>query len=153
MDIKSAAKVGLLVVIGTAALFWAWQFLSHSDPDVYTLYAVFEDVKGLQKQTPVRMNGVTIGEVADVGFARGSLKPRVTMSIKKKYERRIPADSKIHITSGLLIQNSLVEIIPGTSPVTLAANDYFTKVEQPAGMLAQMSPEAAERLIDSHLKS
>jgi phospholipid/cholesterol/gamma-HCH transport system substrate-binding protein len=146
MDIKSAAKVGLLVVIGAVALFFGWRFFSHSDPNRYTLFAEFEDVKGLQRQTPVRMNGVTIGEVSSVGFSPGSLKPLVSLAVDKKYEARIPTNSAIRITSGLLIQNAQVEIVPGKAGTTLANNDRFTHVERPAGALAQLSPEADEAL-------
>ena len=111
MDIKSAAKVGFMVVIGALALYFGWRFFSHSDPNRYTLYAVFDDAKGLQRQTPVRMNGVAIGEVKDVGFQSDNLKPRVTMSIDNRFEHKIPTDSKIRITSGLLIQNAQIEIV------------------------------------------
>src|SRR5437016_2164600 len=113
MDIKSAAKVGVLVVIGAVALFFGWRFLSHSDPNRYALYADFDDTKGLMRQTPLRMNGVPIGEVADVGFAPGTLKPRVKLWIDNRFRGKIPADSNIRITSGLLIQNAQIEIIPG----------------------------------------
>jgi phospholipid/cholesterol/gamma-HCH transport system substrate-binding protein len=146
MDIRSAAKVGLLVVIGVAALFWAWTFLAHRNPDSYTLYAVFDDVKGLQRQTQVRMNGVKIGEVEAIGFEGATLMPRVALAIDNKYLGRIPDNSKILITSGLLIQNTLVEIKPGNSRVALTNKAYFSDVGEPVGMLAQLSPEADEAL-------
>jgi phospholipid/cholesterol/gamma-HCH transport system substrate-binding protein len=142
MEIKSAAKVGLMVVIGAAALIWAWGFLSHADPNRYTLFADFTNVKGLQKQTPVRMNGVTVGEVSDVGFAPGTLIPRVKLAISNRYKDRIPTDSVIRISSGILIQNSQIEIQPGGAPTYLADNQAFVRVDEAGGALSQISPEA-----------
>ena len=49
------------------------------------------------------MNGVAIGEVERVALERGSLRPRVTLSIADEYRDRIPRDSTIHIASGILI--------------------------------------------------
>lgn len=148
MDIKSAAKVGFLVVIGAIALNFAWRFLSHSDPNRYVLYADFDDVKGLMRQSPLRMNGVTIGEVAEVGFAPGTLKPRVKLWIDNRFRGKIPADSSIRITSGLLIQNAQIEIVPGkTTDTMLADGGAFTNVEKkPSGALKDISPEADEAL-------
>jgi phospholipid/cholesterol/gamma-HCH transport system substrate-binding protein len=143
METKAAAKVGLMVIVGAALLYLGWRFLSHTNPNHYTLYAVFNDVKGLTKQTPVKMNGVAVGEVGSVGFEDGSLKPKVTLAIDNKFQNRIPVDSQIYITSGILITNPQMEIKPGTSSVTYADNDYWKNVQaEPTGALAQLSPEA-----------
>src|SRR5712692_8626213 len=136
MESRAAVKVGVMVVVGMGLLLAAWVFLAHLDLNHYRLYAQFDDTKGLQKQTPVRMNGVAVGEVKDIQLG-SDLKPVVTLAINNAY--KVPADSKIRITSGLLITNPQIEIIPPKtrSGRMLAAGDYFTVVEkEPAGALA-----------------
>ena len=147
MDIKSSIKVGLMVIISGVLLFFAWRFLSHSSSSRYSIIAVFKDIKGLVKQTPVRMNGVVIGEVTDVGFMDGTLQPQVTLGIDKPFRDRIPNDSLVRITSGLLITTAQVDIVPGKSLITFKDKDYWINVEQDgAGLLASLSPEADQSL-------
>src|SRR5438132_9327206 len=145
IETRAAAKVGLMVLVGLTLLLAAWWFLSHMSLNRYRLSAVFNDTKGLQPQTPLRMNGVAIGEVEKVALDRGTLKPRVTLSIADEYRNRIPRDSAIHIASGLLISNPQIEITPGAATDTYQPGDIWVEryVErEPASSLAQISPDA-----------
>lgn len=143
MESRAAAKVGVMVLIGLGLLYAAWYFLAHLNLNTYRIYAVFKDTKGLQRQTRVRMNGVAIGEVEKVELDRQSLRPIVTLSVDKKY--RIPDESLIRITSGLLITNPQIEIVPMASATYYADGQTWKNVEQvPASGLASLSPEADE---------
>src|ERR1041385_3997719 len=108
MESKAALKVGLLVAVGLALGLGAWAYLAHFGFNHYRLTVYFKDTKGLLKQTPVRMNGVSIGEVESIDLSsrpEHKLEPEVVLSIDNKYVNRIPSDSTIEITSGLLISN------------------------------------------------
>lgn len=168
MESKSAVKVGILLLVGAALFGAAWWFLSHGLYSVghYRLYAVFRDTRGLLKQTPVRMNGVAIGEVEDIRLLSelkpgdrkrmpadlladplNQLRPVVILAILKQYDK-IPADSEVSVTSGLLIANPQVDIKPGTATQSLQANSVWRsdRVVEPQGMLASLSPEADRTL-------
>jgi phospholipid/cholesterol/gamma-HCH transport system substrate-binding protein len=143
METKAAARVGFFVLVGMTIGLAAWWFLSHASLNQYMVKAIFDDVKGLQPQTPVRMNGVTIGEVKKVELDRATRRPVVTLGIHEDYP--IPEDSSIGITSGILISNPLVEITPGRSTVALRDGEVWRgKVAEPIGALAQLSPETSE---------
>ena len=151
MNTKSAFRVGLLVALGLAAFIAGWFYLSHglSRLSHYRLNAVFDDTQGLVKQTPIRMNGVTIGEIEDVELSKETdLKPVVLLAIENKYENSIPKDSTIQITSGLLITNAQVEITPGEAKEYYQENESWRpdKVIAPGTLLASVSPEADEAL-------
>ncbi len=144
MESRPGAGVGLMVLLGLGLLFGAWWFLSHGlyTWTHYQILVVFNDTRGLLRQTPVRMNGVVIGEVQGIDLA-ANLKPVVTLAIEKKF--KIPDNSFISITSGLLITNAQVEITPGTpTRPALAAGATWPQqyVREPGTMLAQLSPEA-----------
>jgi phospholipid/cholesterol/gamma-HCH transport system substrate-binding protein len=143
METGSAARVGLFVLVGLAIGLAAWWFLSHASLNRYAVRATFDDVKGLQEQTPVRMNGVSIGEVKRVRLDSATRKPIVTLAIGNDY--KIPEDSSIAVTSGILISNPLVEITPGKSVVVLKDGDVWRgRIAEPVGALAQLSPETSE---------
>ena len=153
MKTNSAFRVGLLVALGLAAFVAGWFYLSHGLTRIshYRLTAIFDDTKGLVKQTPIRMNGVTIGEIEEITLSKRPetlLKPVVKLAIQNKYENSIPKDSKIKITSGLLITNAQVEITPGKATPTFQEGDVWPRenVVEPGTMLASVSPEADEAL-------
>lgn len=147
MEPRAAVKVGITVLVGIALFLAVWAFLSHFSFHRYLLRVRFDDVKGLLTQSPVRMNGVKIGEVSRIDLQPGDLKPVVTLAIDQ--DRRIPARSRIRITSGLLISNPQVEIVPPAdlqpSERMLTHNDWWPQenVEaEPLGALAAISPDA-----------
>jgi len=143
MESKAAVKVGFMVLVGLVLGFAAWYFLAHLNLNTYTLRAVFRDTKGLQRQTPLRMNGVTIGEVQKIELDPQTLRPVVWLSVDKKY--RIPNRSLIRITSGLLISNPQIEIVPEPSDTYYVDGETWKNVEQvPSSGLAAISPEADE---------
>jgi len=152
MESGAAARVGLMSLIGMGLFVAAWWFLSHGLYDLthFRLKVPFENTNGLLRQSPVRMNGVTIGEVEDIRLDDPAhpLMPVVTLAIERRYEGRIPADSTIAITSGLLISNPQIDITPGTGPARMASGAWWPKdqVRAPAGLLAQVSPEADKAL-------
>src|SRR5258706_16117954 len=98
MESRAAMRVGAMVLVGLGLFIAAWAFFSR---DFYKLnnYAIkvyFDDTKGLLKQTPVRMNGVVIGEVNSIDITQDQghwLKPIVRLAINKKYTDQIPVDS------------------------------------------------------------
>jgi phospholipid/cholesterol/gamma-HCH transport system substrate-binding protein len=78
--------VGLLVLIGTAALlFLALQsanLLSLSFQKTYTVSALFDNIGGLKKQAAVKSAGVVVGRVKDINFDGNSYQARVIMAIE-----------------------------------------------------------------------
>jgi len=148
MQPRAAARVGLAIIAGLGLLFGAWWFLSHMSLGSYALRAVFDDTKGLLRQTPVRMNGVTVGEVSGIELRPSDLRPEVTLRIDARH--RIPRDARIRITSGLLITNPQVEIYwTGTPSRDAMAPGEWPPEQvdaQPASGLAQLSPEAEQTI-------
>lgn len=151
MDTKAAGKVGVTTLVGLVLFAGVYWYLSHGlfDWTHFRLRVVFTDTNGLMVQTPVRMNGVAIGEVERIELSQDPatrLRPVVTLAIRNEFRGRIPADSRIGISSGILITNPQIEIVPGTSTASLQPGDTWPQqyVEPPAGALAQLSPEAAQ---------
>src|SRR5215813_12371596 len=125
MESKAAMRVGAVVVLGLALFGAAWAFFSRDFYKLnnYALKVYYDDTKGLLKQTPVRMSGVTIGEVNSIDISdepAHRLKPVVRLAINNKYKDRIPDNSTITITTGLLIANTQIDITPGNSATYFA---------------------------------
>ena len=117
--------VGLLVLIGTAALlFLALQsanLLSLSFQKTYTVYAMFDNIGGLKKQAAVKSAGVVVGRVKDINFDGNSYQARVVMAIETQHQ--FPKDSSLKILTSGLLGEQYIGIEAGAEEKVLAEGD------------------------------
>ncbi len=113
MRLAPEVKVGLIVFIAILLMIASYMFVGGRvlRARSYEIYAIFNDVRRLDVGTDVRMAGVKIGIVRKVELTESSL-AKVTMAISRSY--KIPKGSEASITSGALIGDTFVEIIPGS---------------------------------------
>jgi phospholipid/cholesterol/gamma-HCH transport system substrate-binding protein len=117
--------VGLLVLIGTAALlFLALQsanLLSLSFQKTYTVSAMFDNIGGLKKQAAVKSAGVVVGRVKDINFDGSSYQARVVMAIETQHQ--FPKDSSLKILTSGLLGEQYIGIEAGAEEKVLAEGD------------------------------
>jgi phospholipid/cholesterol/gamma-HCH transport system substrate-binding protein len=148
MDVKSAGKVGLMVIIAVGLLFSLWSYLAHLRPNSYQVVVTFQDVQGLSKQSTVRMSGFSIGEVTDIKLNTHVMPPRPTVYLAIDNNYDIPSDADFVIVSGLLITTPQIEVHP--KPTSTDSNilpkDGTARVQgaRAPGALASISPELAD---------
>ena len=117
--------VGLLVVIGTAAmLFLALQsanLLSLNFQPTYTVSAMFDNIGGLKKQAAVKSAGVVVGRVKEIKFDGKSYQARVVMAIETQHQ--FPKDSSLKILTSGLLGEQYIGIEAGAEEKVLAEGD------------------------------
>ena len=117
--------VGLLVLIGTAALlFLALQsanLLSLSFQKTYTVSALFDNIGGLKKQAAVKSAGVVVGRVKEINFDGNSYQARVVMAIEVQHQ--FPKDSSLKILTSGLLGEQYIGIEAGAEEKVLAEGD------------------------------
>ena len=117
--------VGLLVLIGTAALlFLALQsanLLSLSFQKTYTVSALFDNIGGLKKKAAVKSAGVVVGRVKDINFDGNSYQARVIMAIETQHQ--FPKDSSLKILTSGLLGEQYIGIEAGAEEKVLAEGD------------------------------
>lgn len=128
MLMRREARVGLVVFAALLVLIAVYVFLSNYGlkASSYPIFAIFEDVQKLDKGADVRLAGVKVGVVSDIHLT-GRSEARVDMLIWQG--NKIPRDSMTRITTGGFIGDYYVEIIPGTSPVSLKPNSQIASQE------------------------
>lgn len=103
--------VGLFILLGIGGLFILTARVSNLESynrdGNAAYYALFDDIGGLSNGSAVKLSGVTIGRVSNIGFDRNARQARVDFAIESVYAD-IPTDSTASIyTSGLLGENFL----------------------------------------------
>src|SRR3990167_157814 len=109
------ARVGAIVLAALALLLYAtfnlkdWGF---QRVEGERMYALFDSVSGLDKNAPVKMAGVPIGKVEEMGLHDSQAKVffRIQPGVK------IPEGSYASVKASGLLGDKYVEIVPGKGP-------------------------------------
>lgn len=124
MKLSKEFKIGLIVIISLALLYWGFNFLKGEDifSNERVFIALYKDVGGLDKANPVTVNGLTVGHVRDMNFSNDG-KANVVIELIINNSIAIPKNSIARIASSDLLGSKTVEIILGTSTEYAVSGD------------------------------
>ncbi|MFP5520314.1 MAG: MlaD family protein [Bdellovibrionia bacterium] len=109
-------KVGVFLVIGLIMTSIS-VFLLGADKALFTsyikVYALFDQVQGLDNGSVVSLSGVTVGNVEKIEFVPSSHQLKVTLRIDENYSSQIPKDSQVEIRTQGALGDKFVYIIQG----------------------------------------
>ncbi|QAA81119.1 MCE family protein [Aequorivita sp. H23M31] len=122
-------RVGIFVVVGTIILVAALYFIGsrqHIFSNNIQLYAVFDNVSGLQVGNNVRYSGINVGTVAKIKMEEVG-KISVEMKVDEKSARFIKKDAVATISSDGLVGSMVVNIVPGKEQesVSVVSGDFI----------------------------
>jgi phospholipid/cholesterol/gamma-HCH transport system substrate-binding protein len=109
--------------------------LSFGGGDTYPVKARFTGIGQLRGQAPVKIGGVTVGKVGEIGLDPTTFDSVVTLEIDDRYE--LPGDTSAAILTSGLLGESYVALQPGGDPMPLAPGDELM-LTQPAVDLMQL---------------
>lgn len=123
-----SAAVGMFVIIALVALV----FLGLRTTDMggfrahgtYTVYGLFSDVSGLNKNASVTASGVQIGKVKSITLDPQTLQARVTLEISDEYNT-FGNDSSAEILTAGLLGEKYIGIVEGGGIATLEDGDQI----------------------------
>jgi len=142
--ISRELKVGLIFVASVGIFWWGMEFLKGTDilSKNRFLYAVYDEIDGLEKANKVLVNGLIIGQVNNLNFYPGSSKIVAQLYIKNDIE--LPKNSIARIYSTSLLGGKAVEIIMGNDTAMALSGD--TLVAQMESSLSDQVNEQVEPL-------
>jgi len=121
MSIGREVKVGLFVLIGLIVAGLV-VFLIGDERRIFsrrvTITTSFSDVQGLKIGAPVRMDGIDVGAITDVGHSEDLNDHRihVKLSVVRSEAVRLRTDAKAKISNKGLLGDKMLEIDTGTGP-------------------------------------
>lgn len=124
MKLSKEFKIGIVVIISLALLYWGFNFLKGEDifSNERVFIAVYKDVAGLDKANPVTINGLTVGHVRNMSFSNDG-QANVVIELTVNNSIPIPENSIARIASSDLLGSKTVEIVLGDSPVFANSGD------------------------------
>ena len=124
MKYSKYVKLGFLIVISLAILFWGLNYLKGNDifKQNKNYFVVYERIDGLLEANKVTMNGYQIGQVKNISFApnkSGNL--IVTLMIDASFE--IPVNSLAQIVSSDIMGTRSIRMILSDENAVYQSND------------------------------
>ena len=147
MKFNKEIKTALAFIGAIALLAWGYNFLKgrglFQNKTYY--YAIYNDVGGLVKSSPISINGVRVGLVDDVYFEeRMTGLVVVKMLIHKPFP--LPSNSVARIFSSDLMGSRAVEILPGNSNIMAHPGDTLAGASE-----ASLKDEVNQQIGRAHV--
>ena len=102
--------------------------------DRYEVTARFTNLGPLRANAPVKVGGVTIGQVSDITLDPVKLDSVVTLAIDNRYSD-LPADTSAAILTSGLLGESYVDLQPGGDPMPLAPGDEIVLTQSAVDLM------------------
>jgi phospholipid/cholesterol/gamma-HCH transport system substrate-binding protein len=138
MKISNEFKIGVMAVVAVAGLILGFNWLKGSSLFQHSkkIYAIFDNVEGMEVSNQVLINGLSIGSVAAINEADKDLARGIIVTISLKKDVHIPKNSIGVINSGFISSASIV-INKGDAPEFLADGDTLL-TKQKANLISQV---------------
>ncbi len=132
MTISNETKIGVMAVVALAALILGFNFLKGSSLFQHTkkLYAVFDNVDGVELSNNVQINGLTIGSVSAITESDKDLTRGIVVTITLKKDVHIPKNSVAEINSGF-ISSATITVDKGDDTQFLNDGDTLLTKKKP----------------------
>lgn len=119
-----------LLVLAIASTNNKWGFGGNS----YPLKARFSSIGQLRVSAPVKIGGVVVGQVQEIGLDPVKFDSIVTLAIDEQYQD-LPADTSAGIFTAGLLGESFVGLTPGGDVETLKAGDEITLTQSAVDLM------------------
>ena len=126
---QTEIAVGAFIFAGLLALVMLAMKVSNltdfGSGDTYEVKVKFDNIGGLKVRAPVKMAGVEIGRVADIGFDNKTFQAVAVMRISSRYNA-IPKDTAAKIYTAGLLGEQYIALEAGGDEETLKNGDFIT---------------------------
>ncbi len=112
MKLSNEIKTGILVLTGIILFIIGFSYLKSNDVFIKdrVFYAVYEDVEGVSKGTPVTISGFNVGSVQDIKFFNNSSKLLLKFRVENDFNFSNQSTAQIYETG--LIGGKALAVIP-----------------------------------------
>lgn len=122
---SSKIKTGIFVIAGITVLLLIIFLIGNQQnlfSSTFKLHINYRTVVGLQEGSFVRFAGINVGVVELIDIKNDST-VRVDISVQRKVQKFIKADSRANISTDGLMGDKLIQILPGTDNAPLMAEN------------------------------
>src|ERR1700704_814489 len=143
-------RIGIMATVALAIL-GLLIFLLTGSGDLFSssahLYTYMDDSAAMTPSTPVRLNGITVGNIDAIGFSGENTKGRIVrikMKVTQKWLPQIPDDSVAGVDAANLLGDKFINIVKGKSSTPI--KDGGTLKSAAGGDIPELMKRAGDML-------
>lgn len=135
MKISREVKTGVLVLLGIILLYYGFNYLKGRDlfNSSLTLYTEYDNVEGLVPSTPVTINGLSVGKVANINF-KGDGSGKLLIKLLVDSDFQFSKNSRAELYETGLIGGKAIAIVPAFDGAEKAKNNDALQGSIKAGL-------------------
>lgn len=135
LKLSKEVKTAILVIAGITLFIFGFNYLKGNNllEDSKILYATFNDVSGVDRSTPVKVNGVAIGKVSDISLAEDN-SGRVILALNLNTNFQFSKNSLALLQDDGLIGGKNIAIIPAKDNAPMAENGDMLPAKIKSGL-------------------
>ena len=152
---KSELKIAIVGILALFILVWGINFLKGNNILVQSqaYYSIYDNIDGLESSSPVRINGLTVGNVSNIYFHPNNT-GQIVVEFTLTEDIRFPKNSIAKIYNSDIMGTKAMQLIFGSSNIMASPGDtLFSEVED--GLKEEVNKQVlplknkAEELISS----
>ncbi|MDR0687496.1 MAG: MlaD family protein, partial [Prevotellaceae bacterium] len=144
MKISKEAKIGLFAFAMLIVLYWGINFLNKNErlKRTTTYYVAYPNASGLQRKSPVMINGVAVGSVSAVELGSNSRGVVATLQIGAQH--KLPVGTTAAVGSGGILDRKSVTLTLAGNPAFHKANDTLKASPAGSDIMGMVGPMASK---------
>lgn len=127
---KTEITVGAFIFAGMLALVMLAMKVSNlsefADTGGYDVKVKFDNIGGLKVRAPVKMAGVEVGRVSEIGFDNKTFQAVAVLRISDRFANTLPKDTAAKIYTAGLLGEQYIALEAGGEEETLKQGDFIT---------------------------
>ena len=128
---KAELKIGVVGIFSILLLIWGINFLKGNNifGNSNEYYSIYENIDGLESSAPVRINGLTVGNVTEIYF-HPSNTGKIIVQFTLNDDIRFPRNSIARIYNSDIMGTKAVQLVYGNSNIYATSGDtLFAEIE------------------------
>ncbi|MDR1227317.1 MAG: MlaD family protein [Prevotellaceae bacterium] len=144
MKVKKEAIIGMFAFAMLLLLYWGVNYLNKSKllKSLSSYYVVYPNAGGLERKSPILINGVTIGSVSNIELSAKHHHVIVTLQVSSAYQ--LPTGTTACISSGGLLDKKSITLHLAPADSYYRQNDTISSGICGGDIMAAVAPVAAK---------
>ena len=151
---KAELKIGVVGIFSILLLIWGINFLKGNNifGNSNEYYSIYENIDGLESSSPVRINGLTVGNVTEIYFHPNN-SGDIIVQFTLNDDIRFPLNTVAKIYNSDIMGTKAVQLVYGSSNLFASPGELISSIDSVMTVITTVLDKDARESLSSSLRS